>query len=156
MTASSTLPALLPLFIGLLASYTSAKETASYHVSIQNSTTRSHICNGVIYKNAFVLTAAKCIQTATPGDLAIYYGSSTLDDTGASTADVRRIYVHPRFNETLNWYDLAILWIHGTFDTTARVTLPGRDVPLNETLVHSGWKIVCAKIANFFVSLRLP
>lgn len=126
-------------------------DTASYHVSIQNSSTRLHICNGVIHKTAFVITAAKCVQGITPGQLTIYYGSKKLADTDASTASVQRIYVHPRFNASLNWYDLAILYIGGTFDTSARITLPKSDVPLNQTLVHSGWKIVCSKIGAFYL-----
>lgn len=132
-------------------SHLSTDETSSYHVSIQNSSTRLHICNGVIHKTAFVITAAKCVQGITPGQLTIYYGSKKLADTDASTASVQRIYVHPRFNASLNWYDLAILYIGGTFDTSARITLPKSDVPLNQTLVHSGWKIVCSKIGAFYL-----
>lgn len=140
MTALFTVRLLLVVIVTVIPLTVLCDESASYHVSIQNASSRTHRCNGVIYKDNYVLTSAKCIRTATSRDLYVFYGSNTLDAAG-STVNVNRIFVHPSFNESLHWYDLAILEIRGAFNTPG-VSLPGRDVPLNESLVHSGWKIV--------------
>lgn len=125
----------------ILVSAVLSENFVSYYVSIQNASTRSHLCNGVIYKNYYVLTAAKCIRDLEPSDLTVFYGSSQLADVNGTTANVRKIFVHPSFNESLDWYDLAILRIRGIFNAPS-IQLPMRDVPLNESLVHSGWQIV--------------
>lgn len=140
MTTFSIVRCLLVTILIGLSSKVFCDESASYHISIQSATSHRHRCNGVIYKTNYVLTSAKCISTAKSNGLNVFYGSKTLDVNG-STANVVRIFVHPRFNESLHWYDLAILRIRGVFNTPG-VTLPRRAVPLDEALVHSGWKIV--------------
>lgn len=142
----------LSSFVIIAATLVSAvisENSVSYHVSIQNASSHSHLCNGVIYKNYYVLTAAKCIRDLEPSDLTVFYGSSKLDDINGTTANVLKVFVHPSFNESLDWYDLAILRIRGIFNAPS-IQLPVRDVPLNESLLHSGWKIV-----NFYFGLVL-
>lgn len=114
-------------------------------VSIQNATIQKHFCNGVILFERWILTSAKCVQNRRPDELNIFYGSKHLKQHGTYVG-VKQIISNPTFNESRWRDDIALIFttdkINFVVNVTGPAVLPAKDVPINQNLVVSGWRLM--------------
>lgn len=129
-----------------------------YVVSIQNSKTQTHRCNGVILHERWILTAAKCIKNLQLNEIDIFYGSKLLNKDGTRVG-IEIIEINPGFNETRLKDDVALLFTTAKINFIANVTgpviLPAIDVPINRTLIVRGWKLTnVSSIFNSIIKMK--
>lgn len=124
-----------------------APDSYIYQASIQNSSNR-HICNGVIVNKNWILTLAQCVTNYNASDLKVFYGSKRLIIDG-EYVDVKQIYIHPAFNQSIIKSDIALILtthdINFTANVSGPINLPKYDVQMNELLTSSGWEIRVSK-----------
>jgi len=76
-------------------------------VSLRTGSGNSHFCGGTIIQQEFILTAAHCVEGATPDDVRVGAGDNTRSkQTIYKLSDV---YVHPKYDYATIDYDVAVL-----------------------------------------------
>jgi secreted trypsin-like serine protease len=104
----------------------------------------STLCSGTYFDSRMVVTAAHCIRTdAIPGQTFVYFGKNYLADQnslpeipqpGARSdwARVETTVVHPQFDASVNYVDMAVLFLDRD--------LPFEPIPLNRRRVSDSVK----------------
>uniref|UniRef100_A0A2P2HYZ9 Trypsin-1-like n=1 Tax=Hirondellea gigas TaxID=1518452 RepID=A0A2P2HYZ9_9CRUS len=83
-------------------------------VSLVMASIKYNFCGGALITDSYVLTAAHCTANQKAGSLAIYLGMHNIADmrrSGGIKRRVKRIIQHPKYNETDNDYDIALVEI---------------------------------------------
>ncbi|CAF3883433.1 unnamed protein product, partial [Rotaria sp. Silwood1] len=78
-------------------------------VSLRQTSTNRHFCGGSILSDSYILTAAHCIDTDSPGDVIVAAGMHNKSDENAVIRRVDQIFVHPNWSQPEYLNDIAIL-----------------------------------------------
>ncbi|KAL1374587.1 hypothetical protein pipiens_004868 [Culex pipiens pipiens] len=106
-------------------------------VSIQSPT---HICGGVLVKNAWVLTTASCVNDKTVGNLKVLVGSHRLL-TNMERVTVTEKKMHPSYDTTTGINNVALLKLEKdvTSNRVNTVALNDAAITTGVTTVFYGW-----------------
>ena len=110
-------------------------------VSIVLKNTTGFHCQGVLYKENFVLTTQHCVHGLRPKDVKIYFGSNYIHGNWDSIK-VKKIYRHPRFNIHTVSHDIAILFLNC-------IGIPSNKFEKNFTLYENS-SLETGKFVNIF------
>jgi len=90
-------------------------------VSLRTGTGNSHFCGGTIIREDFILTAAHCVEGATPADVRVGAGDNTRSRQTIHT--VSAVYVHPQFDYYNIDYDVAVLKLSAPLELSTKIQL---------------------------------
>ncbi|XP_051170632.1 transmembrane protease serine 9-like [Leptopilina boulardi] len=114
-------------------------DAVPYQVSLQRM--GEHFCGGSIIGEKWVLTAAHCFLHIHRHSVEVMVGS--YDRTQGKTYRVKKVKVHPYYNQQINRNDIAVIKIHGRFEYSSMVSaisLPKRNmIGDNKNVVITGW-----------------
>lgn len=115
-----------------------ARYSWSMIVSIQDRFTDAHFCGGSILSESYILTAAHCVDSTTPGAISIKAGIHLLNETYPTIRGVDAIYIHPNWSSFSgeNRNDIAILHLSTPLDFVSdpfvrRTCVPETQSPTN-------------------------
>src|SRR4051794_41504835 len=102
-------------------------------------------CGGAVIAPDRIVTAAHCVEGASPGDIDVVTGRYRLSDSGGERSTVTAIDREPKWNTNGNGHDVAVLRL-ATPTTVPPVAVAGpNDTSLIATgavLAVAGWGLV--------------
>ena len=100
-------------------------------------------CGGALYDSHYVITAAHCVQSESPEDLALGFNQWQANDENAVLRNVTEIIIHPGYgNLSAVHNDIALLRFDPPIEFTdgiQPVCMPEGPVIDNESLIIMGW-----------------
>ena len=82
--------------------------SATWGWAVSLSISPGYLCGGSIISDSWVVTAAHCVNDATPSQVTVYAGSNRRW-VGTQTRTVSKIIVHPSYSSTTYVNDIALL-----------------------------------------------
>ena len=76
-------------------------------------------CSGTLISKKFVLTAAHCLDRVNTQSLSLVFGSEDLKDQDEFfrvERDIRRTFVHPKYDDRFHYFDLALIEVDGDLE----------------------------------------
>lgn len=110
-----------------------------------NDNAQAQFCGGTLIATQWVVTAAHCVDGGmTPSQVAILPGTHSLSDAKARRVAVKRLVVHPQWNQATNDHDIALLELAapvtpGPTITPIRVSTAAQEPAPGTPLTVSGW-----------------
>ncbi|XP_075231856.1 trypsin 3A1-like [Lycorma delicatula] len=68
-----------------------------------------HFCGGTIISELFILTAGHCLENKSPSEMSVFGGAVLLKSKSGSVVPVRRISIHPSYDNVTLLNDIGIL-----------------------------------------------
>jgi len=109
-------------------------------VSLRTGSGNSHFCGGTIIQKEFILTAAHCVEEATPDDVRVGAGDNTRSKQ--TIHKVSAVYVHPKYDSSNIDYDVAVLKLAAPLELAHNIQIKDLDTtePENDAIVNvAGW-----------------
>ena len=94
-----------------------------FYTQIVGRNSNRSFCGGSYLGDGYVLTAAHCVDTDLPSQLAVKVGGFRYNGTDGERANVTNIYVHPNFNSRNLANDIAILKLDRVISNDKRVEI---------------------------------
>lgn len=120
-----------------------------------NSVREQFFCGGTLIDRDSVLTAAHCLEDATPGPLRVTVGRTVLNSDQGQTRSVAAIFRHPRYTTSAvsYRYDAAVLKLGAPIRNIAPIRIPvttanGYESPGRNATV-AGWGNTIKQGPNF-------
>ena len=95
-------------------------------------------CGGSLYRGRFVITAAHCSDFVKPENVRVLVGTLSLDGSG-KRYKVRKIIVHPKWDDFTFDYDIAIWCLEEEVPNAPKLYIASHDVPVGTMMRVSGW-----------------
>ncbi|WP_286267212.1 trypsin-like serine protease [Thalassotalea atypica] len=117
--------------------------TANLSVSASQSLAQDSNCGASFLGGRWVLTASHCVDDANPALLKVNVGEFDLSDGANNASSIKRIYMHPNYDDVSLDYDIALIELAEEVDSPA-VTLASTEttelVEMENSLVTViGW-----------------
>ena len=122
---------------------------ATINISTQQALVQSSSCGASFIGEKWVLTASHCVEGANPATLKVNVGEYDLSDGASNAKAIKRIYMHPQYNEGASFNnDIALIELVETIDNAAVRLLDyntSRQLALaNDSAMVIGWGNVIA------------
>lgn len=99
---------------------------------------QQQFCGGTLIDRNSILTAAHCVSGASPRPLRVTVGRTVLTSSQGETRRVSRIFVHPKYNDRRNAYDVAVLKLKSPVEDIEPIKPAGR----RQNFLEREWKPV--------------
>ncbi|XP_061397796.1 trypsin-like [Musca vetustissima] len=119
-------------------------EKHPYQVSLQDPS-GNHFCGGSIIADAYVLTAAHCMQSETASQVRVRLGSTDYS-TGGVLLEVNTFKVHENFDPDTMVNDVAVIKLNTTVQESAQIryaVLAETTPPTGTPAIVTGWGTKC-------------
>lgn len=108
-----------------------------------NNAYQQQFCGGTLIDRNSILTAAHCVSGASPRPLRVTVGRTLLSSSQGQTRKVSRIFVHPRYSDRRNAYDVAVIKLKSPVNGIKPIKPAGRKQNFLEkpgrAVIVAGW-----------------